>query len=90
MDVAANALGFLGVVLLAFPAFYAARYGVLVAKLAKIAPFDPLLRDKHKEAIEGLRNAQSEWGPGLSWCLRIGTVLAGGSYFLQLVKPIFS
>jgi hypothetical protein len=89
VETAANLLGFVGVLLLAWPAFYAARYGALFARLRKIDPLDPRLAETHEQAKKNLQDKQGEWGPVLSWCLRLGVVCAAASYLVLLIKPWF-
>ncbi len=89
MDTAANLLGLVGVALLAFPAFYAAKYGSLIVQVKNIDPVDVRLKETHERAIKRLADHQGEWRPALSWCLRIGTLFAGASYLIMLMKAIF-
>jgi hypothetical protein len=89
MDIAVNFLGLVGVLLLAGPAFYAAKYGRLAARARASGPIDPKnaeLVKIHENALLGLSEHQSSWTPALSRCLIGGTLCAGFSYVLALMK----
>jgi hypothetical protein len=93
LDIALNLIGLLGVLLLAAPAFYAAKYGILVARLKTAGPIDPNNAEAvkiHEDTLKELADHQSEWTPLLSRCLKAGTFCAGVSYLLGFVKALIT
>lgn len=84
-EVIAHLMGFAGVVLLAFPAWYVAHYALLSARLT--GKRDILgkgvddIADKTQKELEQLRDA---WGIGKFAALVLGTLAAGGSYLMYL------
>ncbi len=91
MDVAINAIGLLGVLLLAAPAVYANKYGRLIARLKSAGPIDPIdprAQEIHGNALKALEDHRGNWTPALSRCLIGGTSLAAFSYVLGLIKAL--
>ena len=93
MDIAANLAGLIGVLLLAAPAFYAAKYGLLAYRATEAGPIDP--KDPsavkiHDGVVRELTDHQSRWTPTLSRCLKGGTFFAGLGYLLGLAKAFMT
>lgn len=84
IGIAAQLCGLVGVLLLAIPAFHAARYGALLAKLQNASDSRDLAPKAYDEAAAALARQRDSWKPWKSCCLRIGTVLAVLSYGLAL------
>ncbi len=93
LDIAVNLLGLIGVLLLAAPALYAAKYGMLAARLKTAGPIDPNNAEAkkiHDDTLQAIAEHQSEWTSLLSGCLKGGTLLAGLSYLLGLAKALIT
>jgi hypothetical protein len=87
-DLVSNAVGLIAVILLAQPALYAARYGRLATRLRNLTPIDdsPEARLIHDRAELELEDQGKVWGPSLNFSLLAGTVLAGLSYLIAILK----
>ena len=87
-DVLINAVGLSGILLLAVPAFYANRYGRLLARIGTGEPSSPDLKVKHAQLLKELKQLQESWTPWKGSALIWGTALAGLSYLLGILKAI--
>lgn len=87
-DLVSNAVGLIAVILLALPALYAAKFGRLATRLRNLAPLDdsPEARNMHERARQELEDQRNAWGPSLNFSLLTGTVLAGLSYAIGILK----
>jgi hypothetical protein len=93
LDVAANLAGLIGVLLLAAPAFYAAKYGLLAYRLVEAGPIDPddpAAVEIYESVVKDLTDHQSHWTPALSRCLKAGTFIAGLGYLFGLAKALMT
>ena len=87
-DALINAVGLVGIVLLAIPAFHASKYGRLLAKIGTIKPDSSALMQKRKQLIEDLHALQDDWTPWKGNALIWGTILTGLSNLLGLIKAV--
>jgi hypothetical protein len=87
-DVLINAVGLAGILLLAIPAFYANRYGRLLARIGQDEPTSPDLKAKHDQLTKELKELQENWTPCKGNALILGTLLTGLSNLLGLIKGI--
>jgi hypothetical protein len=87
-DMLINAVGLAGIMLLAIPAFYANAYARLLARIGTNEPRSPDLREKHSQLLKELRELQESWTPWKGNALIWGTILAGLSYGLGIIKAV--
>jgi hypothetical protein len=89
-DTVINLTGLIGVACLAVPAWYANKYGRLLARLhSSRTPYGGNAgRTLRLAAAHALRQLQDEWTPWKGGLLIVGTMLAGISYLLALVKAL--
>jgi hypothetical protein len=87
-DIAVNATGLCAILCLAVPAWHANKYGRLAGRLvrSRTAYQSPTVQQSRRNALASLRHLQNEWTVWKSNLLIIGTVLAGLSYLLGLLK----
>jgi nicotinamide riboside transporter PnuC len=90
LNVGAQALGLLSVLLLAVPAFYAARYGKLLTNLYAAAGSRQHAPEAFDEAARALTERRDSWTPRKAWCLRLGTMLAALSYLVALIAAVLA
>jgi hypothetical protein len=90
MSIVSDALGLLGVLLLAVPVFYASSYARLLARARRTRPRyeDPDVAADRAAAIRELEQIRDQWVPWKSYCLIAGTFLAGLSYLLPLLEAL--
>lgn len=88
MDTVGNILGLIGIILLSVPAFYANKYANLIYRVRRSQPNyeDPTIKSDREKATKQLEAIRDQWTPFKSFCLIAGTILAGLSYLLPLVK----
>ena len=88
LGILSQVAGLLSVLLLAFPAGFAARYAYVITKLKKIGPIGEgnIVREAHEAALSNLESLRDKWNWFLSACLIGGTALAGISYLLGLLS----
>ncbi len=91
-DTLSNATGLCGILCLAVPAMYANKYGRLIALLAtsKTAYESPKVQESRDKALKALSDLQNTWTAWKSNLLIAGTLLAGISYVLGLLKVILA
>jgi len=90
LNIAAQLCGLMSVVALAFPAFHAARYVELLARLQAAAAAREVAPAAYDTAANALAERRDAWKPWKSWCLRVGTVLAGLACLLELAAAAFA
>lgn len=90
MEVFADVLGFIGVVLLAVPALHVNKYALLMARLAnaKVRLRDDELAAKRDEVLKALATLRDDWKPWKAQCLLFGTIFAGLSYLVPVLAAI--
>ena len=90
-DIVINGIGLVGIACLAVPALHANKYGKLIYRLSTIKGqfADPNINKLRRELLQSLRELQSEWTPWKSRLLIGGTILAGLSYALGLIKVYY-
>jgi hypothetical protein len=88
VDLVANGLGLLGVILLSAPVLYANKYARLVVKLRAAGTLGDDERSSKLDsvALEALQEHQTKWTRWKSFCLLLGTTLTGLSYVVGLIK----
>ncbi len=89
-DLVINFVGLCGIACLAVPAQHVNKYARAAAKLAssKTTYADPAMQDNRQAAIKSLRDVRDEWQPWKGKLLILGTVLAGLSYAVGILKSI--
>lgn len=87
-DIVANLSGLAGIACLAVPAWHANKYGRLVARLnaASSSDLGEDLSGMQRQAIDSLKELQAEWTAWKGNLLIVGTILAGISYAIPLLK----
>lgn len=87
-DMLSNGAGLIAVVLLALPALYAAKFGRLATQLRNLPPLDDTQRSRemHERARREIEDQRNAWGSSLNFSLLTGTVLAGLSYAIAILK----
>lgn len=93
LEIASSVLRLIGVLLLAYPAFYAARYGWLAGRLRRSGPIDndnPEAVKVYNGLMAKLATLQSDWTLTLSALLLLGTLCTVASSVLAVVKAILS
>jgi hypothetical protein len=87
-DMLSNAVGLIAVILLALPALYAARFGRLAVQLRNLPALDKTQAsiDMHETARRKVEDQRNAWDPSLNSSLLAGTVLAGLSYAIAILK----
>ena len=87
-DLLINATGFAGIICLSVPAWYANKYGRLIARLlaSRVPYLDSEMQDLQKQAAESLEELRDQWTIWKSNLLIAGTLLTMGSYGLGVLK----
>jgi hypothetical protein len=82
--------GLLGVVLLAVPALHVNRYGRLLARTSGGEATSPALQKKRTQLLAKLKHIQESWTFWKGASLIAGTILAGISFVLGLLKALLA
>jgi len=89
LEISAHVAGLIGVVLLAFPAFYVARYAYLAAKISNSrAKLHPGWENVVEDAAKKLGVHRDSWGWGRFSALVAGTLAAAASYVLGFLEAV--
>jgi hypothetical protein len=90
-DIIINGIGLLSIACLSVPALHANKYGKLIYRLSTIKGrfADPNINQVRHELLQNLRELQSQWTAWKGRLLIGGTILAGVSYVLALMKVYY-